>query len=184
MGRRRLRASSRICATLCRIARSTITPSMRAFDSTDNARVTSLGLRTRSVVTRIPSSRPAFSLADTIEGEAAGGASSTNCVALGTAARRYSTRLAAISLTAADSPVVLPPGWARLWTKPSPIGSPAKAITMGIFDVAFCTARTAGVVAATITSTFWRTISAASPESWSMFPSACRASIPAFFPSS
>ena len=77
---------------------------------------------------------------------------------------RNSTLFAAISATVAESPVMLPPGSASPATKPAPTGSPLKAMTMGIVRVACWAARTAGVGAATITSTLSRTISAARPE--------------------
>ena len=39
-----------------------------------------------------------------------------------------------------ESPVMLPPGCARLLTKPAPTGSVETTITMGIVVVAFCAA--------------------------------------------
>ena len=53
-----------------------------------------------------------------------------------------------------ESPVILPPGRARLLTKPLPTGSPMAPMTMGIVVVAFCAARVAGVPPVTMTSTF------------------------------
>jgi len=41
-----------------------------------------------------------------------------------------------------DRPVTLPPGWARLWTKPSATASALAAITIGILVVASLAALT------------------------------------------
>src|SRR5260221_10394795 len=57
------------------------------------------------------------------------------------------------------TPVMLPPGCAKLLTKPDPIGSEAERITIGIVDVALCKASIAGVVSATMTSGFKLTTS-------------------------
>jgi len=48
---------------------------------------------------------------------------------------------------------VLPPGFAKLLTNPSPMGSAAIAATIGIVLVAFFAAITAGLVGATIKAT-------------------------------
>ena len=58
----------------------------------------------------------------------------------GTASRRSSARLLAISVCWSDKPVTLPPGRARVATKPPPTGSPATGNTIGIADVACFTA--------------------------------------------
>jgi hypothetical protein len=69
-------------------------------------------------------------------------------------------RLPARSVDCSDRPVTLPPGWARLATKPPPTGSLAKAKTMGTVDVAFFTMGTEGP-SVRMTSTGNRTNSAA-----------------------
>ena len=61
-----------------------------------------------------------------------------------------------------DSPVTLPPGRARLATRPSATGSPDTAKTIAIVLLARLAAFAAGGDAATITSTFRATSSAAS----------------------
>ncbi|WP_245481284.1 hypothetical protein [Bradyrhizobium sp. LVM 105] len=65
------------------------------------------------------------------------------------------------------TPVMLPPGLAKLFTKPEPIGSVDGDMTMGMVDVAFCAAAIAGVASAMMTSGFnWRSccISSGSSE--------------------
>ncbi|MND00484.1 hypothetical protein D3C83_191220 [compost metagenome] len=52
-----------------------------------------------------------------------------------------------------EMPVTLPPGRARLVTKPLPTGSPTWVMTMGIWRVASIAARAPGVLKATITLT-------------------------------
>jgi hypothetical protein len=71
---------------------------------------------------------------------------------LGTTWRKSSSRLRAASDCWTDSPVTLPPGRARLTTRPPPTGSTAIGKTMGIADVACFTVETA-VPFATMTST-------------------------------
>src|SRR5689334_2554703 len=71
-------------------------------------------------------------------------------------------------------PVMLPPGRARLATKPVATGAPAGAMTMGIVPVASLAAWTAGVKIATITSTFDRTSSTARAFARSLRPPAAR----------
>jgi hypothetical protein len=82
-----------------------------------------------------------------------------------------------------ESPVTLPPGRARLATKPEPTGSPEFAITMGMVLVAPFAANGVGPPTVTIRSTLRRTNSAASSGSRSRFPSAYRYSMVRFFPS-
>jgi len=61
------------------------------------------------------------------------------------------------------TPVALPPGRARLWTRPSLTGSSATPNTIGMVEVATFAAREAGVLApVTITFTFRRIRSATS----------------------
>ena len=82
------------------------------------------------------------------------------------------------------SPVTLPPGRARLLTKPAPTGSPTFAITMGMVVVAFFAANVAGVPETTMRSTLRRTKSAAARSGTrSGFCSANRYSMVIFFPS-
>src|SRR6516164_10839799 len=54
----------------------------------------------------------------------------------GTASRSNSSRLLAVSGNRSDKPVTLPPGRARLATRPLPTGSPTATATIGIVDVA------------------------------------------------
>ena len=79
--------------------------------------------------------------------------------------------------------MTLPPGRARLATKPAPTGSPAFVITMGMVVVALFAANAAGVPETTIRSTLRRTKSAASSGRRSGFCSANRYSMVIFFPS-
>src|SRR6516225_3489808 len=71
----------------------------------------------------------------------------------GTTSRKSSSRLAARSVAWPDRPVTLPPGRARLATKPPPTGSFAIAKTMGMTDVAFFIVGTASPFV-TMQSTF------------------------------
>jgi hypothetical protein len=64
-------------------------------------------------------------------------------------------------LGSCDKPVTLPPGRAKLLTKPLPTGSPTTANTTGMVDVACLAASAAGVATVTMTSTLSRTNSAA-----------------------
>ena len=81
--------------------------------------------------------------------------------------------------------MTLPPGRARLSTRPASTGSsPTPTITMGIVLVAFLAARIIRVPpATTMISTLRRTSSAASSGSRSSFPSANRYSMAMFCPS-
>jgi hypothetical protein len=60
-----------------------------------------------------------------------------------------------------DSPVMLPPGLARLATNPAPTGSPMFAITMGIVCVACLIAASVALPWTTMMSTLSRISSAA-----------------------
>ena len=82
-----------------------------------------------------------------------------------------------------EKPVTLPPGRARLATKPKPTGSLVFVITMGMVVVAFFAANAGGVPETTIRSTLRRTKSAANSGRRSGFPSANRYSMVIFFPS-
>ena len=59
-------------------------------------------------------------------------------------------------------PVTLPPGRARLWTRPVATASPLMAMTMGMVVVAALAARAPGAPCVRMRSTFRRTNSAAS----------------------
>jgi hypothetical protein len=96
--------------------------------------------------------------------------------------RSSSSRLAARSVTWVDRPVILPPGRARLATRPSPTGSRPSANTMGMADVARLSAGTA-VPAVTMTSGLRRTSSLAISTSRSLRPSAQRYSSATVWPS-
>ena len=102
---------------------------------------------------------------------------------LGTASLSISSLLVFSSVAKVESPVTLPPGRARLATKPTPTGSPALVITMGMVVVAFLAANAGRVPATTIRSTLRRTSSAASSGRRSGFSSANRYSMVIFFPS-
>ena len=102
---------------------------------------------------------------------------------LGTASLSISSLLVSSSNDKLDNPVTLPPGRARLATRPSPTGSPAFAITMGMVVVAFFAANAGGPAVTTIRSTLRRTKSAASSGRRSDFCSANRYSMVKFFPS-
>ena len=91
----------------------------------------------------------------------------------GTTSRKRSSRLPARSVCWNDRPVTLPPGRARLTTKPVPTGSPP-AKTIGITDVACFAARTFTVPLETMTSIFCRTNSATISAARSLRPSAHR----------
>jgi hypothetical protein len=80
-------------------------------------------------------------------------------------------------------PVRLPPGWARLATRPSATGSVPTAKTIGIVAVALWAACAAGGPNAAITSTLRSTRSLANAGSRSSPPSAQRYSIATFCPS-
>ena len=56
---------------------------------------------------------------------------------LGTASLSISSLLVFSSVSKLENPVTLPPGRARLATKPAPTGSTAFVITMGMVLVAF-----------------------------------------------
>ena len=102
---------------------------------------------------------------------------------MGTASLSTSSLLVFSSVAKAESPVTLPPGRARLATRPTPTGSPTLAITMGMVVVAFFAANADGPPVTTIRSTLRRTRSAASSGRRSVFCSANRYSMVIFFPS-
>ena len=112
-----------------------------------------------------------------------GGRRSPTRASLGTASLSISSLLVFSSVDKLESPVTLPPGRARLATKPAPTGSAALAITMGMVVVALLAANADGVPETTIRSTLRRTSSAASSGRRSDFCSANRYSMVIFFPS-
>ena len=64
-------------------------------------------------------------------------------MSLGTASLSISSLLCLVGAKL-ENPVTLPPGRARLATKPAPTGSAAFAITMGMVVVAFLAANAGG----------------------------------------
>ena len=70
----------------------------------------------------------------------------------GSISRKNSSRLPASSAAWIDRPVTLPPGRAKLATKPVPSGSTATANTMGIAEVT-CFTETTALPTVTMTST-------------------------------
>ena len=82
-------------------------------------------------------------------------------LACGMAVCRISTSLSFTSSAMLDNPVMLPPGRARLATRPTPTGSLSPVITMGIDRVACCAARADAMVATMITAGLPPTSSAA-----------------------
>ena len=104
-------------------------------------------------------------------------------VALGVTSLSSCSRLPLSSWASTDNPVTLPPGRARLATKPAPTGSPVTAITMGIVSDACLAAWAAKVLSVTIMSTFIWTSSVAMAASLSGLPCAKRNSRTMFWPS-
>src|SRR5262247_1075912 len=81
---------------------------------------------------------------------------------LGTASLSISSLFVFSSNDKLDSPVILPPGRARLAIRPAATGSPEFVITMGMVVVALLAANDPSSPEATIRSTLRRTSSAAS----------------------
>ena len=100
----------------------------------------------------------------------------------GMTSRRSPNLLPARSVAWRDKPVALPPGRARLATRPLPTGSLAIAKTMGMTSVA-CLTATPALPVVTMTSTLSRTNSAAISENRSLRPSPQRYSIATLRPS-
>ena len=90
----------------------------------------------------------------------------------GTASLSSSSRLPLNSRVSVESPVILPPGRAKLSTSPAATGSIGLAMTMGIVLVACLAASIAKVDVATRTSTLSCTSSVTRPGIRSSFPSA------------
>jgi len=97
------------------------------------------------------------------------GVSSTpSVVACGTTSRSRPIRLASIVALRLLIPVTLPPGRARLATRPLPTGSTPKAVITGIVRLAAAAARAATSPPTAINTTTGRcTNSAAIPANWS-----------------
>jgi hypothetical protein len=95
----------------------------------------------------------------------AGLTSTATRVAAGTRSRSISSRFATNSPLRKLIPVALPPGRARLATRPSLTGSSAMLKTMGMVVVAALAANAAATPNAAITETWRRTSSAASAGS-------------------
>ena len=102
---------------------------------------------------------------------------------LGTISLSSSSRFPLSSPARLVSPVMFPPGRARLATNPFPTGSRVKRHDDRNRAGCFFAARVAVDHPMTMTSTLRRTSSAASSGSRSSFPSAYRYSITMFFPS-
>src|SRR5262249_5183316 len=102
---------------------------------------------------------------------------------LGTASLSTSSLLVIRSNDKVETPVMLPPGRARLATRPNATGSPARVITMGMVVVAFFAANATPIPETTMRSTLRRTNSAARSDMRSGFCSANRYSVVMFFPS-
>src|SRR2546430_6967703 len=83
--------------------------------------------------------------------------------ALGTSSRNTPSCFAPSALLSWCTPVALPPGRAKLATRPTPTGSSGVLNTIGIVAVAAVAASAAGVVTAMITAARRCTSSAASP---------------------
>src|SRR5215475_9402907 len=92
----------------------------------------------------------------------AGLTSTLTRAAAGTSSRRRSSRFAVTSAAKILIPVALPPGLARLATRPSLTGSSLTTKTIGIVVVAAFAANAATGVDEAITETWRRTNSAAS----------------------
>src|SRR5215831_10285355 len=104
--------------------------------------------------------------------------------ARGTASFSSSTHFPANpSSNATDNPVTLPPGRARLSTRPAPTGSATPTKTMGTVVVAFLAAIAPRFAAATITSTLSLSRSVTRSGKRSDLPSAQRSSMRIFCPS-
>ena len=114
---------------------------------------------------------------------APGGRRTPTRTSLGTASLSISSLFVFSSRAKPENPVTLPPGRARLATRPAPTGSPGLVITMGMVVVALLAAEAAAAPVTTIRSTLRRTRSAASSSRRSCFCSANRYSMMIFFPS-
>ena len=89
----------------------------------------------------------------------------------GTSSFNSSRRFWVSSVVKAESPVMLPPGRDRLFTRPASTGSPIAAITIGMVLVAFLAASAPGVPRVTRMSHLRPISSATRPGSRSLRPS-------------
>ena len=85
--------------------------------------------------------------------------------ALGTSSEMSSSRLGIKAAVSMQTPVRLPPGRAKLATRPASTGSMPVSKTMGIVEVACFAANAEGMLAVAITSTLRSTRSAANAGS-------------------
>src|SRR6266536_1460420 len=95
---------------------------------------------------------------------------------VGTASLRSSSRFALSAVALSVTPVTFPPGLARLATNPTPSGSPERAMTIGMVELASLAAAAAGEPKVMIKSTLRPTSSAANAGSSSRLASAQRPS--------
>ncbi len=166
---------------------SNVSPALRiasvpVVGSNSRASVISTGVRTCCESRRTPSAWAAVCIAFT-SGRLSGRPGFHRTVAwdtLGNASLRIAKRFALRSRSIAETPVMFPPGFARLATKPAATGSPVAAITIGIVVVNFAATLASGVQAATITSTLESTSSRMIAASLSGLPSASWTSIVMF----
>src|SRR6516162_3657524 len=142
----------------------------------------SVGLRTSTTRSSRPRCRAA-SLSSSIRADALAGSRRTaNRQPEGTICFRISSRFASSSLERMLTPVVLPPGLARLLISPEATMSSTNA-TIGMVLVACCAARTAASPEATMTLAFSRTSAWASSGKRSAWPSASLSSMRMLRPS-
>ena len=94
-----------------------------------------------------------------------------------------SSHFAPIAYSKAVNPVVLPPGRAKLSTKPAPTGSMTPPNTIGTVRVACCTVATLKLVSVRMTSGASATSSAAYLRAASILPAVQRTSRRALWPS-
>ena len=113
----------------------------------------------------------------------AGLTSTATRVAVGTSSRKSSSRFAVNSPATKLTPVKLPPGRARLATRPSLTGSSLTLKTIGIVVVALAAARVVAFPMVTSTATCRRANSATSSGNRSISFSAQRYTVATFSPS-
>ena len=101
----------------------------------------------------------------------------------GNASLSSARRLALRSSSIPETPVTLPPGFARLFAKPAATGSPVAAMTIGIVFVNLTAAFASGVQAVTMTSTLESTSPRMMASSFSGLPLASWVSMTTVLPS-
>ena len=156
-----------------------ITASAPSLAKSASAASTSSAPRTNAGAISMPPTRPASWTCSRkgFVNASAGLASTPTRLTDGNISRNSSTALPAVSGPILDSPVIFPPGRARLDTRPALTGSPTETITIGTVLVACLAAKAQGVKIAAMISTFRRTRSAASSGSRATSSSAERLSI-------